>query len=216
MPFVDAEEPDAYRAELGRRGHPECAARAEAQDTGVEVEQAAWIDRRQYHMAETLIAGDEPRPEGCDDRAVIEHRTVEHFQRRTRGVLERDHFLDPALVCLGGRQFLERNTGGVQRDLDFLQRGVVAYLPADGQYPVDVAGGHDDACRALVHPQVQRRRVGTLALGESQDTEGELTPPVHVAGRNGDVAEALDNGHQISARSGPSGSTPNELSADAW
>jgi hypothetical protein len=87
---------------------------------------------------------------------VIQHRTVEDLERRSRGILEGDDFLDPALVGLGGGQFLDRNTGGVQGGFDFLQRGVVAHLPADGQNSVDIARHDDDACRALVHPQVQR------------------------------------------------------------
>ena len=155
VPLVDTEESHTYRTEFGRRRHPERAARAETQDAGVEVEQTIRIHRRHHHVAEPLVARDEPRAERGDHRTVVEHRAVENLQRRIRRIGEGDHFLDPALVGLGRGQLLEHDTGGVQVGFDFLQRGVVAHFPADRQNPVDVAGDDDDARRPLIHPQVQ-------------------------------------------------------------
>ena len=40
-------------------------------------------------MAETLFAGDEPGAERVYDRAVVEHRTVEHLERGARRVARR-------------------------------------------------------------------------------------------------------------------------------
>ena len=81
---------------------------------------------------------------------------------------------------------------------------------------VGVAWDDDDAGRALVHPQVERVRIGSAALGETEDVEGEAAPAVDVAGLNLDVAQAFDVRHQIIARSGSAGSMPIELSAAAW
>ena len=109
-------------------------------------------------MAETLLAGDEPRTERRHHRAVVEHGPVEHLGGGSRRVVERDDLLDPPGVGLGQRQFLERDARVVERGLHPLQRGVVADLPADGDDLVGIAGHHDDARGALVHPQVQRVR----------------------------------------------------------
>ena len=198
MAFVDAEEADPHRAELRWQRHPERAAGTEAQHLGVEVEQPVGIGRRHDDMAQPLIAGDECRAERGDHRAVVEHRTVEHLDGGAGRILERDHLLHPAGLGLVDGQLLERHAGAVEGCLDPLQRRAVAHLPTDGEHPVGVAGHDDDAGRALVHPQVQRRRVRALAFGETQHAEGELPPAVDIAGRNGDVAKAFQVAHVTS------------------
>ena len=148
-------------------------------------------------MAEALVTGDEPGAERGDDGTVVEQCAVEHLERGPRGVLERDRLLDPALVGLGLRQLLDRDTGGVQGGLDLLEGAVVAHLPADRQDAIHIVGDDDDSGRPLVHAQIQSRRIGTGAFGEAQDPEGELTPPLDVAGRDGEVAEAFDRAHRF-------------------
>ena len=51
-------------------------------------------------MPQPLVAGDEPRAERRDDRAVVEHRAVEHLERGAGRVVEGDDLLDPAGVGL--------------------------------------------------------------------------------------------------------------------
>ena len=144
---------------------------------------------------------------------------MEHLDGVARRVVERDDLLDAAGIGLGQRQFLDGNARGVQGGLHARQGRAVAHLPPDGDDPVDGRRDDDDAGRALVHAEVQRIRLGAVALREAQHAEGEVPPAVHVGGLYLDVAQALQVTHarpQISARSGPCGSTPNELSADAW
>ncbi len=178
MAFVDAEEPDPDRTELRRRGTRNAPRETETQYVGVEVEQARWRSSRRHHdVAQALIARDEPGAERGDHRAVVEHRAVEDLRRGAGRIVERDHLFDAAGVgLLDCDSSLNGDAGAVQRGLDPFQRGVVAHLPADGEHLVGVAGHHDDARGALVHPQVQRGLVGPGALGEAQHVEGELSP----------------------------------------
>jgi len=60
------------------------------------------------------------------------------------------------------------------------------------------SGNDDDPGRALVHPQVQRRRVGSLTFGETQHAEREMPPAVDVGGRDGDVTKAFQVAHLCS------------------
>ena len=89
VPFVDAEESDAYRAVLWRCGHTARAAGEKAQHVGVEVEGGGGVGRGQDHMPQSLCAGDEPGAEGCYDGAVVEDGSVEHLDRGARGVVRR-------------------------------------------------------------------------------------------------------------------------------
>ena len=143
--FVDAEEANPHRAELRRQRHPERAAGTETQYVGVEVEQPVGVGGRHHDMAQALIAGDEFRAERGDDRAVVEHRTVEHLERGAGRVLEGDHLLDPARLGLVGGQLLERTPAPSRAALTRCSAGVVAHLPADGEHPVGLAGHDDDA-----------------------------------------------------------------------
>ena len=104
---------------------------------------------------------------------------MEHLDGGPRRVVERDDLFDTPRVGLGQRQLLERHPR--RRSIATFttrQCGVVADLPADGDDPVDVSWHHDDARRALIHPQVQGVLVRTGALGETQYVEGELAPPL--------------------------------------
>ena len=130
-------------------------------------------------------------PNGVIDRAVVKHRTMEHLQRGAGRVLERDHLLYPASLGVVVGQLFERHPGAVQGCFDPLQRRVIAHFPADGEHPVGLTGYHDDPGRTLVHPQIQRRRVRSLAFGEAQDAEGEPPPAVDIVGRNCDVAKSF-------------------------
>ena len=105
-------------------------------------------------MAHALVAGDEPRPEGGDDRAVVEHRAVEHLQGVARRVVEGEDLLDAAVVGLTLGQLLVGHAGAVEGLPDLLEFGAIANLPARRDDPVGVTGGDNDAGGALVHPQV--------------------------------------------------------------
>ncbi len=174
--FVDSQEANPYRTELRRRRYAEGTPGAKSQDSGVKLEQPVHVDGGYHHMAQTLITGDKARPERGDDGAVVEHRPVEHLECRTRRIFERDGFIDAPLVSLVQRQLFEGHIGARQCGPDPVQRGVVTYLPADCHQPVNVTGDDDDPGGSLVHPQVQRRRVGTLPFCETQDTKGKFAP----------------------------------------
>ena len=171
-------------------------------------------------MAQSLISGDEPRPERGDHRGVVEHRAVDHLDGGAGRILEGADLLDATDVGILRRESFERHPGAVQSGLEPLERGVVPDLPAHRGHPVDLTGRHDDPGGPLVHPQVERVRIGPRPLGEPQHTKRKVPPAIQVRGRNSDVAKAFQLSHgataQIIARSGPCGSTPSELSAEAW
>ena len=120
MALVDAEEAHPDGPELGWGRYPERPAGAETQCLGVEVEQARRVNGGQHDVSETLSTGDEPGSERRHDRAVVEHRPVEHLDRVARGVVEGDDLLDAARVGLGEREFLERHAGIVEGGLHAL------------------------------------------------------------------------------------------------
>ena len=147
---------------------------------------------------------------------MVERGPEEHLGRRAGRIGEGEDVLHPAVIGLLDRQRFDRDPGAFECVPNPLQRKPVAHLPPDVHHLVGVARDDDDAGRALVHPQVQRVRLGSAALRETEDVEGEAAPAVDVAGLNLDVAQAFDVRHQIIARSGSAGSMPIELSAAAW
>lgn len=145
---------------------------------------------------------------------MVQHRSVEHLHGGTSGVGESHHLLGPAAVGLLRRQPLDADVGCLQGPHDRTQRRAVSHLPAHGDDLIRLARHHHDARGTLVHPQIQGVGIGPAAFGETQHTQREMSPAVHVPGRNGQVSQARQ--HQIIDLSGPCGSIPNELSADAW
>ena len=81
---------------------------------------------------------------------------MENLDGDASRVLEGDRFLHASGVRLFLRQLLERHAGAIERRLDSLKRGAIAYLPTDVDHPLGVAGNQDHPGRPLVHPQVQR------------------------------------------------------------
>ena len=88
VPFVDAEEAHAYRSEFLWQRDTERAAGAKTQHLCVEVEQPVGVCRRQDDMTQPLVAGHEGGTERCDDRAMVEYRTVKDFEGGAGRILE--------------------------------------------------------------------------------------------------------------------------------